>query len=165
MLSRIALPSCFLTIWVESFDYMTGENEQLKPVLVLVRSPPARGRIRCSSWARWRLLPAASLSRTRKALLHMPALRQHSTDALTGCQHSQNRKLNLSQNRNTPEGGGEQLQCCNPGKSQCPSILLLIKPDSEGCSLLHYDCIENFSLSFGLAPGKMNKIKIDKFLQ
>lgn len=109
MLSRIALPFRLLTILVETFDYVPGENWQLRALLVLVRSPPTRGKICCSSQARWRRpLPAASLTWTGKALLQVPSLKQRSAQ-LTGCQHSQNSTQNLSQNRNIHEGGGKLL--------------------------------------------------------
>lgn len=38
MLSRIALHLCLFIFWVQTFDYMPGENWQLRAVLV--RSPP-----------------------------------------------------------------------------------------------------------------------------
>lgn len=124
--SRIDLRFCLLTIWAETFDYIPWENWQIRGVLELFWSSATRGKVRCSSWAGWRrLLPAASLTWTRKALSQVPTLKQHCTQ-LTGCQHSQNSVQSLSQSRNILEGARKMLQCCNPGKSQSTAHLFCL---------------------------------------
>lgn len=126
ILSRNALCFCLLTIWAESFDYIPGEKLQFGAVLELFRCPTTRGRAWFSFWAEWRrLLPSASLTWTRKALLQVPFLKWCCTQ-LTGCQHSQSNMQDLSQSRNMCEGGRKMQQCCNPGKSQSTAHLFCL---------------------------------------